>query len=247
MQPGKLSGKVALVTGASSGIGEATALALAAEGARVAITARRAQRLHDLAERIRQAGGEALPIEADVADEAQASEMVGRVLRESGRLDLLLNVAGMGVAAPFQNTTTAEYRQMVDVNILGVLYPIHAALPAMKRQGDGHIVIVSSGTGRYIHPSTVYSGTKHAISAIAESLRREIGKDWIRVTCIEPGAVKTGFTSRMREEVRRSVDQRLGDMEQLEAEDIAGAILYAVTQPRRVNVNILTLYPTQQA
>ena len=247
MQPGKLSGKVALVTGATSGIGEATALALAAEGARVAIAARRVQRLNDLAERIRQAGGEALPIETDVADEAQACEMVERILRESGRLDLLLNVAGVGVAAPFQNTTTAEYRQMVDVNILGALYPIHAALPAMKRQGDGHIVIVSSGTGRYIHPSTVYSGTKHAISAIAESLRREIGKDWIRVTSIEPGAVKTEFTSQMREEVRRSVEQRLGDMEQLEAEDIAAAILYAVTQPRRVNVNILTLYPTQQA
>jgi len=244
MQPGKLSGKVALVTG---GIGEATALALAAEGAHVAIAARRVRRLNDLAERIRQAGGEALPIETDVADEAQASEMVGRVLRECGRLDLLLNVAGVGVAAPFQNTTTAEYRQMVDVNILGVLYPIHAALPAMKRQGDGHIVIVSSGTGRYIHPSTVYSGTKHAISAIAESLRREIGKDWIRVTCIEPGAVKTEFTSRMREDVRKSVEQRLGDMEQLESEDIAAAILYAVTQPRRININILTLYPTQQA
>ena len=247
MQPGKLSGKVALVTGATSGIGEATALALAAEGACVAIAARRVQRLNDLAERIRRAGGEALPIETDVVDEAQASEMVGRILRESGRLDLLLNVAGVGVAAPFQNTTTAEYRRMVDVNILGVLYPIHAALPAMKRQGDGHIVIVSSGTGRYIHPSTVYSGTKHAISAIAESLRREIGKDWIRVTCIEPGAVKTEFTSHMREDVRKSVEQRLGDMEQLESEDIAAAILYAVTQPRRVNVNILTLYPTQQA
>ena len=247
MQPGKLSGKVALVTGASSGIGEATALALAAEGAQVAITARRIGRLNDVAGRIRQAGGDAVPIEADMADETQAAATVERVLREKGRLDLLLNVAGTGVAAPFQNTTTVEYRQMVDINILGVLYAIHAALPAMKRQGDGHIVIVSSGTGRYIHPSTVYSGTKHAVSAIAESLRREIGKDWIRVTSIEPGAVKTEFTSQMREEVRRSVEQRLGDMEQLEAEDIAAAILYAVTQPRRVNVNILTLYPTQQA
>ena len=172
MHAGKLSGKVALVTGASSGIGEATALALAAEGARVAIAARRVQRLNDLAERIRQAGGEALPIEADVADEAQSSKMVGRVLRECGRLDLLLNVAGIGVAAPFQNTTTA---------------------------------------------------------------------------CIEPGAVKTEFISHMREDVRKSVEQRLGDMEQLESEDIAAAILYAVTQPRRVNINILTLYPTQQA
>jgi NADP-dependent 3-hydroxy acid dehydrogenase YdfG len=247
VETGKLVGKVALVTGASSGIGEATALALAAEGARVAIAARRRQRLNDLADRIRQGGGEVLAIETDVTDEAQALAMVQSVLQDCGRLDMLVNVAGVGVAAPFQNTTTMEYRQMVDVNILGTLYPIHAALPAMKRQGSGHIVIVSSGTGRYIHASTVYSGTKHAVSAMAESLRREIGNDWIRVTSIEPGAVKTEFTSHMRDDVRQAVEARLGDMEQLESADVAAAILFAVTQPRRVNVNILTLYPTQQA
>ena len=247
MEIHKLIGKVALVTGASSGIGEATALALAAEGARVAIAARRRDRLNDLADRIRQGGGEALVIEADVTDEAQALAMVQYVLQDCGRLDMLVNVAGVGVAAPFQNTTTTEYRQMVDVNILGLLYSIHAALPAMKRQGNGHIVLVSSGTGRYIHASTVYSGTKHAVSAMAESLRREIGKDWIRVTSIEPGAVKTEFTSRMRDDIRQTVEARLGDMEQLESADVAAAILFAVTQPRRVNVNILTLYPTQQA
>lgn len=243
----KLNRKVALVTGASSGIGEATALALAAEGATVALAARRVARLTHLAARIRQAGGAALPIEADVTDEAQAAGMVQRVVQECGRLDMLLCVAGVGVAAPFQNTTTAEYRQMVDVNILGLLYPIHGALPVMKQQGDGHIVIVSSGTGRYIHPSTVYSGTKHAASAIAESLRREIGRDFIRVTSIEPGAVKTEFTTHMRPDVRTAVEQRLGDMEQLTSGDVAAAILYAMTQPRHVNVNILTLYPTQQA
>jgi NADP-dependent 3-hydroxy acid dehydrogenase YdfG len=247
MQTPRLSGKIALVTGASSGIGEATALMLAAEGATVAIAARRMQRLNDLATRVREAGGKALPIEADVTDEAQASAMVRRVLDECGRLDLLLNVAGVGVAAPFQNTTSAEYRAMVDVNILGLLYCINAALPAMKRQGAGHIVIVSSGTGRYIHPSVVYSGTKHAASAMAESLRREIGKDGIRVTSIEPGAVKTEFIAQMRDDIREAVERRLGDMEQLESEDVAAAILYAVTQPQRVNVNILTLYPTEQA
>jgi NADP-dependent 3-hydroxy acid dehydrogenase YdfG len=247
MKAGKLSGKTALVTGASSGIGKATALALAAEGARVAIAARRLQRLNDLAERIRHGGGEALPIEADVTDEAQAARMVRHVLQDFGRLDMLLTIAGVGVAAPFLNTTSAEYRQMVDVNILGLLYPIHAALLAMQQQGAGHIVVVSSGTGRYIHPSVVYSGTKHAASAMAESLRREIGKDGIRVTCVEPGAVKTEFVSRMRTDVRAAVAQRLGDMEQLESQDVAAAILYAVTQPQRVNVNILTLYPTQQA
>lgn len=247
MQTGKLIGKVALVTGASSGIGEATALALASEGASVAIAARRVQRLDTLAGRIREYGAMALPIEADVTDEAQAAAMVQRVLHEFGRLDVLANVAGVGVAASFRNTTTMEYRQMVDVNILGLLYTIHAALPLMKRQGSGHVVVVSSGAGRYIHSSTVYSGTKHAVSAMAESLRREVGKDGIRVTSIEPGAVATEFTSHMRDDVRLAVQERIGQMEQLEGEDVAAAILYAVTQPPRVNVNILTLYPTWQA
>jgi NADP-dependent 3-hydroxy acid dehydrogenase YdfG len=247
MSTKKLNGKVALVTGASSGIGEATAVALAGEGARVVLAARRLGRLDDLAERIRAPGGAALPIEVDVTDEGQVRTMVERTREAFGRLDLLLNIAGVGVAAPFRNTTTAEYRQMVDVNILGMLYPINAALPEMQRQGQGHIVIVSSGTGRYIHPSVVYSGTKHAVSAIAESLRREIGKDGIRVTSIEPGAVRTEFVSQMRTDVQRAVERRLGDMEQLESDDIAAAILYAVTQPQRVNVNILTLYPTEQA
>ena len=247
MTMGKLQGKVAVVTGASSGIGEATALALAGEGARLVLAARRRERLDELSVRIRAEGGEALPVETDVTDEGQARSMVESALAAFGRLDMLLNIAGVGVAAPFRNTTTAEYRQMVDVNILGVLYPINAALPQMQRQGGGHIVVVSSGTGRYIHPSVVYSGTKHAVSAIAESLRREIGKDGVRVTSIEPGAVKTEFVSQMRPDVQSAVRQRLGDMEQLEAEDIANAIVYAVTQPARVNVNILTLYPTAQA
>lgn len=247
MKTGKLNGKTAFVTGASSGIGEATALALAAEGARVAMTARRIDRLNDLADRIHRGGGEAVAIQADVTSEVEISAAIQRVLRDFGRIDILLCVAGVGVAAPFQNTTTAEYRSMIDVNFLGLLYPINVVLPSMKAAGSGHIVVVSSGTGRYIHPSVVYSGTKHAASAMAESLRREIGKDGIRVTSIEPGAVKTEFVSHMRDDVRRSVEQRLGDMIQLESEDVANAILYAVTQPPRVNINILTLYPTQQA
>ena len=247
MKTGKLVGKTALVTGASSGIGEATALALAAEGACVAMTARRIDRLNDLADRIHRGGGEAVAIQADVTSEVEISAAIQRVLRDFGRIDILLCVAGVGVAAPFQNTTTAEYRSMIDVNFLGLLYPINVVLPSMKAAGSGHIVVVSSGTGRYIHPSVVYSGTKHAASAMAESLRREIGKDGIRVTSIEPGAVKTEFVSHMRDDVRRSVEQRLGDMIQLESEDVANAILYAVTQPPRVNINILTLYPTQQA
>ena len=247
MPGSKLENRVALITGASSGIGAATALALAGEGARVVLAARRLERLEALARRIREAGGQALPVEVDVADEAGVQAMMQQALAQWGRLDILACSAGIGVAAPFQNTTPAEYRQMVDVNVLGLLYPIHAALPAMRAQGSGHIVILSSGTGRYIHPSTVYSGTKHAASAMAESLRRELAPLAIRVTTIEPGAVRTEFTAQMRPEVREAVERRLVGVEQLEAEDIAGAVLYAVTQPARVNVNILTVYPTGQA
>jgi NADP-dependent 3-hydroxy acid dehydrogenase YdfG len=243
----KLSGKAALVTGASSGIGEATALALASEGASVGICARRLDRLDDLAARIRDAGGEALPVQTDVTTEIAMADAVARVVQEFGRLDMLLAIAGIGVAAPFENTSTSEYRQMFDVNVLGLLYSIHAALPLMKTQRDGHIVVLSSGTGRYIHPSTVYSASKHAASALAESLRREVSKDGIRVTCVEPGAVSTEFISQMRADVRDAVNTRLAGMELLKAEDVAAAILYAVTQPKRVNVNILTLYPTEQA
>src|SRR5262245_20675416 len=136
MMRAKLTGKVALVTGASSGIGAATALALAEEGASVAIAARRLARLDDLAERIRAIGAKVLPIETDVADETQVRAMVERAIETFGHLDLLLTIAGVGVAAPFHNTTTAEYREMVDVNILGTLYPIHAALPHMREQGQ---------------------------------------------------------------------------------------------------------------
>jgi NADP-dependent 3-hydroxy acid dehydrogenase YdfG len=243
----KLRGTVALVTGASSGIGEATALALASEGARVGICARRLDRLDDLAARIRHNGGEALPVQTDVTSEMAMSDAVACITGEFGRLDMLLAIAGIGVAAPFHNTSTNEYRQMFDVNVLGLLYSIHAALPFMKAQHDGHIVILSSGTGRYIHPSTVYSASKHAASALAESLRREVSKDGIRVTCVEPGAVSTEFIAQMRTDVRDAVNTRLAGMEMLRAEDVAAAILYAVSQPKRVNVNILTLYPTEQA
>ncbi|WIM12453.1 MAG: hypothetical protein OJF58_003415 [Enhydrobacter sp.] len=247
MEARRLHGRVALVTGASSGIGEATALALASEGARVAIIARRLDRLDRLADRIRENGSEALPIQTDVAAETQVSAAVDRVVDEFGRLDMLLAIAGVGVAAPFQGTTTSEYRQMFDVNVFGLLYSIAASLPIMKAQRDGHVVILSSGTGRYIHPSTVYSASKHAATAIAESLRREVCTDGIRVTSVEPGAVSTEFISQMRPDVRDAVEKRLGDMELLEAQDVAAAIIYAVTQPKRVNVNILTLYPAQQA
>ena len=243
----RLHGQVALVTGASSGIGAATAAALAREGAQVALVARRADGLAATARAIQQAGGQAVAIAADLTDEEAARWLPARVVDALGRLDLVVNAAGVGVAAPFQDTLPDEYRPMFEVNVLGPLWITQAAVEIMRAQRAGHIVFVSSGTGRYIHPSTVYSGAKHAVSAIAESLRREVGKLGIRVTSIEPGAVRTAFTHAMRDEVRLAVEARLGDMEQLQAADVANAIVYAVTQPTHVNVNILTLYPTQQA
>ena len=243
----RLRGKVALITGASSGIGEATALALASEGSAVVLAARRVDRLDALVSKIRQSGGSARAVETDVSDEAAAERMVSVALEAYGRLDVLVCAAGVGVAAPFADTLSDEYRQMVDVNLMGFLYSLKAAAPLFTSQRSGHVVAISSGAGRYFHPSVVYSGTKHAVSAIAESLRREVGQAGVRVSCIDPGAVRSEFLSHMRAEVQASVERRLGDLEQLESQDVAEAVLYAVTRPARVNVNILTLYPTGQA
>jgi NADP-dependent 3-hydroxy acid dehydrogenase YdfG len=242
-----LSGKVALVTGASSGIGAATAEALANRGAALALVARRKENLREVAKCIRWHGATSAVFPADVTDPQSLEEAVADALGAFGKLDIVVAAAGVGVAAPFSNTLASEYREMVDTNYLGLLYTINAALPALEKSGAGHIVLVSSGTGRFIHPSVVYSGTKHAVSAMAESLRRELAQKMIRVTCIEPGAVRSEFISKMRPDVQESVEKRLEGMDLLESTDVADAILYAVTAPTHVNVSILTIYPTAQA
>jgi NADP-dependent 3-hydroxy acid dehydrogenase YdfG len=189
------------------------------------------------------------PIACDVRQaKRKPTPWVERVQRELGPLDHAARGRGRRRRGTVPQHHTAEYRQMVDVNILGMLYPIHAALPAMTKRGQGHVVI-DLVRHRALHPPL---GGLFRNQARSECDRRDpcgarSALDGIRVTAIEPGAVKTEFTSHMRADVRDAVARRLGDMEQLEAEDIAAAILYAVTQPRRVNVNILTLYPTQQA
>ncbi|MGY4395415.1 NADP-dependent 3-hydroxy acid dehydrogenase YdfG [Sphingomonas sp. UYAg733] len=243
----RIAGRVALIVGASSGIGEAAALALARNGASVVLAARRRDRLERIAARIREEGGIAQITVTDITDEAQTAAMVDFALETNGHLDILLNAAGIGVAASFAATKPDESRRMVEVNLMGFLNCLSSSVPVFRRQGNGHVVVISSGAGRYFHPSVVYSGTKHAVSAIAESLRREIGKDGIRVTCIDPGAVKSEFLSHMRPEIQRAVTDRLGTMEQLQGDDIANAVIYAVSQPKHVNVNILTIYPTEQA
>ncbi|RWA69422.1 MAG: SDR family NAD(P)-dependent oxidoreductase [Mesorhizobium sp.] len=242
-----LAGKVALVTGASSGIGEATAAALAAAGAKVAIAARRADRLVALAGRIEQAGGKALAIEADIARGSDIAGMVDKVVSEWGRLDILVNNAGVMLLAPTAEADLDDWRRMIELNLIGLIGTTKAALPHLKAS-RGHIVNVSSVAGRVANPgASGYAATKFGVVAFSESLRREVYADKVRVTVIEPGLVRTELGDHITNaEYKAGLDHRLATMEALTAEDIANAILYAVSQPPRVNVNEILIRPTDQ-
>ena len=243
----KLDGKVAVVTGASSGIGEATAEALAAEGASVVVAARREDRLSELVERINGNGGKALPVAADVADEGQAHELIQRAKSEFGRVDILVNNAGVMQLSAVEKGLSDEWRRMFDVNVLGLLYATDAAVAVMKEQGSGHLVNVSSVAGRRSRATTgVYSGTKFAVNAISEALRQELLEDNIRVTIVEPGAVATELATHITDEDAKEGLSGLLSLDILQAEDIANAIAYCVTQPERVSVNEILIRPTQQ-
>jgi NADP-dependent 3-hydroxy acid dehydrogenase YdfG len=245
----KLNGKVALVTGASSGIGEATALALAEEGASVAVVARREDRLRALAQRIGRSGGKVLIIPADLTDEAQAKRAVERTVAEFGRLDILVNNAGIMLLSPSAEARLEDWKRMIEINLMAVLYVTHATLPTFLLQGAGHIVMVSSVSGRFTNPtSNVYSATKFGVRAFSESLRQEFSaKHKIRVTVIEPGVVATELTDHLTHEATKTTYiANTSKWERLESEDIAAAILYAVTQPPRVNVNEILIRPTDQ-
>ncbi len=247
---GSLDGKVAAITGASSGIGEATALALAHEGAAVALGARREDRLSDLAERIEADGGRALPIAVDVGDEASARGFVERAHSELGRLDVLVNNAGVMLLGPIEGADTQQWRQMVDVNLLGLLYCTHAALPLMREQGGGDIVNVSSVAGRFAGPgSGVYNLTKFGVNAFSEALRQEAVASKIRVVVVEPGYVETELQGHnehpaVLEAIEKS-KAKIGQV--LKSEDIANGIFYAVSQPPHVAVNEVLIRPSGQA
>jgi NADP-dependent 3-hydroxy acid dehydrogenase YdfG len=240
--------KVALITGASSGIGEATALALAAHGIRVAVAARRADRIEALAERIRAAGGQAVAAMADVTDEQQARAMVSHAHEQWGRLDILVNNAGLMLLGPIAEADTEDWRRMINTNLLGLLYTTHAALPIMKAQQRGHIVNISSVAGRVARAgSGVYNATKWGVGAFSEALRQECIPDHIRVTVIEPGMVDTELASHITHAAaKEGVRQRMQAITPLRSEDIANAILYAVTQPAHVDVNEMLIRPTEQ-
>ncbi len=243
-----LEGKVAVVTGASSGIGEATVRALAAKGASVAAGARRKERLDGLVEEVTRDGGKAIAVECDVTDESQAHDLVRRAVEEYGSIDILVNNAGVMLLSTVGKGLSDQWRQMFEVNVMGLLYATEAAIGHMKEQGSGHLVNISSVAGRKVtrDSSGVYAGTKHAVNAISEGLRQELLEDNIRVTIVGPGAVATELPDHITDEDARAGLSGLLELERLEAEDIAQAIVYAVTQPERVSVNEILMRPTQQ-
>ena len=243
-----LSGQVVAVTGASSGIGEATAIACARAGAAVALAARRVDRIQALAERITQEGGRALAVETDVGEESQARAFVERTHSELGRLDVLVNNAGVMLLGPIENAPTEEWRRMIHANVFGVLYCTHAALPLMRAQGSGHIVNVSSVAGRIARAgSGVYNLTKWGVGAFSESLRQEAVGMGVRVTLVEPGAVATELPGHNRPEILEQMAKRFQGVTPLAAEDIANAVLYAIGQPANVSVNEVLIRPSGQS
>jgi NADP-dependent 3-hydroxy acid dehydrogenase YdfG len=248
-----LEGTVALVTGASSGIGEATAVALAEEGAAVAVVARRRDRLEALAERIRAGGGKTLVIEADVTDRAQAQGAIETTVAGLGRLDTLVNNAGVMLLGPLVGAPIEEWERMVHLNLLGLLYCTHTALPHLLAAAEGRprevadVVNVSSVAGRVARRNSgVYNATKFGVGAFSESLRQELATRHVRVTIIEPGATATELASHNRREILEEMASNFGGITLMTADDIANSARYAVTQPRHVAVNEILIRPTEQ-
>jgi NADP-dependent 3-hydroxy acid dehydrogenase YdfG len=248
-----LSGTVALVTGSSSGIGAATARRLAADGAAVAVVARRKDRLDELATAIREAGGKALPLVVDVTDQGQAVDAVEQTVAALGRLDILVNNAGVMLLGPALGTPTEEWDRMVALNVQGLFYVTHAALPHLVRgaqdgsRGVADLVNISSTAGRVARPgSSVYNFTKFGLNAFTESLRQELLKSRVRVSVVEPGTVDTELITHLRDGVREAAANQTATIEPLRPDDIADAVSYIVTRDRRVAVNEMLVRAGEQ-
>jgi len=240
-----IEGKVVLITGGSTGVGAETARLLAARGAKVAVAARRKDKLDAVVAEIERAGGTARAYALDVTDKAQVETVVEDVVSDFGRLDVLINNAGLMPIRPMSEVNTDEWDQMIDVNLKGVLYGIAAALPRFLAQKSGHIINLSSVAGIKVFApgGTVYSGTKFAVSAISEGLRQEVG-DKVRVTSIEPGAVE----SDLKYGTSGTATETVLDFykEAIPASSVARAIAFAVEQPADVDINAIVLRPTSQ-
>lgn len=246
---GSLLGRVAIVTGASSGIGEAVAEALAGAGARVALAARRTDRLESVAERIRAGGGDAMVHAADVTDRAGMEALAKAVLERWGGIHILVNNAGIMPLSPLADLRMDDWERMVDVNVKGVLFGIGAVLPAMLAAGDGHVVNVGSVAGRRPFPGgAVYSATKFAVRALTWGMQLELSAArGIRVTDVQPGVVETELTDHIPDSgLREGFETGWAGRRKLRPEDVAAAVLFALTAPPHVNVNEILVRPTDQ-
>jgi NADP-dependent 3-hydroxy acid dehydrogenase YdfG len=243
-----LAGKVALVTGASSGIGEATAVALVDAGAAVAIGARRKDRLDALAARLRDGGATVLQLDLDVTDERACDDAVRRTREQLGGLDVLVNNAGVMLLGTVVGADPEDWRRMLETNVLGLMYMTHAAIDGMVEQGSGDIVNISSVAGRTARRGAgVYNASKWAVNAFSESLRQEVTGRGVRISLVEPGAVATELRHHITQpEAKAAAEQMYTSMRALQSEDVARAIVYVVTQPPHVAINEVLIRPTDQ-
>jgi NADP-dependent 3-hydroxy acid dehydrogenase YdfG len=242
-----ITGKIVVITGASSGLGEATARQLSAQGAIVALGARRVDRLQALERELIAGGGKALAMATDVTRVAEVQRLVDAAVTTFGRIDVMINNAGLMPQSFLDGLKIDEWDRMIDVNIKGVLYGIAAALPHMKRQKSGHFINVSSVAGHKVRPGgTVYSATKHAVRVISEGLRQEVKAHNIRTTVISPGAVDTELPNTITDPVIAAGMRKFYDDMAVPADSFARAVIYAMSQPDEIDVNEILYRPTRQ-
>ena len=242
-----IKGKVVVITGASSGLGEATARLLSAEGAIVVLGARRVERLKSLADELTAKGGKALAVATDVTDREQVKKLVDAAVQKFGRIDVMINNAGLMPSSPLERLKVDDWDRAIDVNIKGVLYGIAAALPHMKQQKAGHFINVSSVAGHKVTPNgAVYCATKHAVRALSEGLRTEVKPYNIRTTIISPGAVATELPDSVTEpDIAERMHKFYKDVA-IPADSFARAVAFAISQPEDVDVNEILFRPTRQ-
>ena len=242
-----IEGKIVVITGASSGLGEATARLLSAEGASVVLGARRVERIQSLANELTGRGGKALAVTTDVTHCDQVKKLVDMAVQTYGRIDVMINNAGLMPHSPLERLKIDDWNRTIDVNIKGVLYGIAAALPYMEQQKAGHIINVSSVAGHKVRPgSAVYAATKHAVRVISEGLRQEVKSYNIRTTVISPGAVATELPNSVTEpDIAESIHKFYEEIA-IPAESFARAVAFAMSQPEDVDVNEILFRPTRQ-